>query len=290
MIASELQTAMLRAAVVSSPEAFQAGFDALAWSTFAGLSTGSGALLAAGLDVGEMTTSALLGFAAGVMLSLSVLDLLLPNISVLGMPVTAVCFFSACVGVECLGRAISRFNLDKHVIGGGAEQGVEDQAVARRRKSAVLTTLALAAHNAPEGLSVGLVSAGGEQKRTALVAVAMALHNVPEGMAVAVAVRRATGDNAWSIIVATCTGLVEPVTAVLSVLALSRWLSPSLLAPVNVVVAGVMTAVSVRDLLPQACEKRPVAGLGGVVCGALGMAISVVLMEPERVALILGAA
>ena len=66
----------------------------------------------------------------------------------------------------------------------------------------MLTALALAAHNAPEGLAVGMASMqeaeakergeiiGDKESRhtfTFLVVFAIALHNIPEGIAVAVA-------------------------------------------------------------------------------------------------------
>ena len=82
-----------------------------------------------------------------------------------------------------------------------AEHGA---AQAARARSALLTTLALAAHNAPEGLAVGMASlqestpaavaadgantagaAGPDaSQHTALVVFAIGLHNIPEGIAV----------------------------------------------------------------------------------------------------------
>ena len=64
----------------------------------------------------------------------------------------------------------------------------------------MLTALALAAHNAPEGLAVGMASmqeaeakergeiiGDKESRQEFLVVFAIALHNIPEGIAVAVA-------------------------------------------------------------------------------------------------------
>jgi ZIP family zinc transporter len=71
------------------------------------------------------------------------------------------------------------------------------------------------------------------------MAIAMALHNIPEvclpqpatplislqGLAVAAAIFEATGRRARAVVTATLTGLVEPISAVLSVAILEQFLS-----------------------------------------------------------------
>jgi ZIP family zinc transporter len=79
------------------------------------------------------------------------------------------------------------------------------QAARSRRRSAMLTTLALAAHNAPEGLAVGLTAmAGGHDGNTArlsLVTLSIAVHNLPEGLAVAAAIYNVTGNRTQAVVI-----------------------------------------------------------------------------------------
>ena len=137
----------------------------------------------------------------------------------------------------------------------------------KKLKGAVLTTLALALHNAPEGLAVGFATLQKNVQRKVMVAAAISLHNIPEGIAVAAAMYNATG-NAWkSFWIATLTGLVEPVSAVISVALLAPFLSKSVMQLAPVFVAGVMITVSIKELIPQALEDSPSRGAIGLIVG-----------------------
>lgn len=174
-------------------------------------------------------------------------------------------------------------------VGGGSEPGTDgrdgsptaakrrnridnqDSRAGARAKSALLTAFALTAHNAPEGLAVGVTSLGGHDSRLIAVTIAMAMHNIPEGIAVAFAVYNATRRRWTSFVVATLTGLVEPVAAALSVLVLRGFVNPQFIDCSFMMVAGVMTTVSLKELLPQALEKKPMYASLGVAIGVLGI-------------------
>ena len=64
-------------------------------------------------------------------------------------------------------------------------------------------------------------------------------------------------------------GLVEPVSAVLSVALLAPFLSESILESAPVFVAGVMITVSLQELVPQALADSPSRGAIGLVFGAV---------------------
>lgn len=152
-----------------------------------------------------------------------------------------------------------------------------------RARSALLTTLALAAHNAPEGLAVGMASLQDETatspsaeapQHTALVVFAIGLHNIPEGIAVAVALYNSSRRKLHSCLWSTATGLVEPVAAVLAVVALAPYINDKTLDYSLLYVGGVMVTVSVRELLPEAWSLEPRPALAGMAAGASVMVIS----------------
>jgi ZIP family zinc transporter len=77
-------------------------------------------------------------------------------------------------------------------------------------------------------MQVGISSLVSSQAQTALMAGAICLHNVPEGMAVAAAVYGATGNKVRAVLISAATGLVEPLSALLSVLLLAPVLTQTL--------------------------------------------------------------
>ena len=184
------------------------------------------------------------------------------------------------------------------------KDGKESPAAAARARSALLTALALAAHNAPEGLAVGMASLQAEddeqiivaaaehfddaeaaasavaeanEANVILVVVAIALHNIPEGIAVAVALFNSSGRRAHSCMMSTCTGLVEPVSAVMAVLVLAPFLTQTTLDCSLMYVGGVMVTVSVRELGPEAWALDKKAAMLGGAGGCVMMAISILV-------------
>ncbi len=220
------------------------------------------------------------------MLTLSIGDMLVPHAVTLGWPrVLGATTFGAFL-VYLLDRVLAWSGLaDKHSLlplaagdsgtGAGAGAGGDLESAghaAARYRSALLTAVALAAHNAPEGLAVGLTAMQPDSRHLALVALSIALHNIPEGLAVAAALFHAVPDRTRAVVVATCTGLVEPFAALLSVIFFSGGLSQAALDLVSAAVAGVMACVSVRELLPQAFAQDALAAVTGLLAGLTAMA------------------
>ncbi|EDQ92539.1 uncharacterized protein MONBRDRAFT_22299 [Monosiga brevicollis MX1] len=271
------------------------------------------------------------GFAAGVMLCLSILDLAPPALLRHGSPVQGlIAIASGYALVLLLNYVLDSFDAEDQLlslVAKGGEAGNElparvtnssgrptlelgngwpaaapshtgashssahaspttlhvpsssDQGRAHVLRSAMLTALALAAHNAPEGLAVGISAMSDEGHRALLVLVAIALHNIPEGLAVAVALLNAAVPPWMALLTATATGLVEPIAALISVLFLQNRLSPFVLDMSLAVVAGVMLTVCVQELLPQAWRSSPRSCLTGTFTGAITMAIILHLLE-----------
>ena len=276
------------------PESAKRLLAALAWSFVAGGATSLGAsYVFLFRKIGVRAEAALLGFAGGVMLALACLDIMLPAFYAGGRNCggarVAVGSFVAGIGVVRALDAVVR-NMD---VAGFMEARSDLEAGERTpppasahktARAAALVTLALAFHNAPEGLAVGVAAAHEDATRAATMALAIGMHNVPEGVAVATSVLLATRSRSRAFVVATATGLVEPVSAVLSAAVLNPFLSPELLEASLLLVAGVMLTVSLGELLPGAARKHARSAAAGALLGWLTMRAGLALVKDDLTA------
>ena len=156
----------------------------------------------------------------------------------------------------------------------------------RLLRMGLLTALAIAIHNVPEGLATFLSTL--EDPRVGVaIAVAIALHNIPEGISVSVPIFYATGNRKKAFVYAVLSGLAEPLGAVVLYVALRAFLAGnSGLVPPHVMgmmlggVAGVMVYISLDLLLPTShAFGKGHDTLVGLVAGMVIMALSLLLME-----------
>ena len=123
----------------------------------------------------------------------------------------------------------------------------------RIKRAGLLTAIAIAIHNFPEGLGTFLVSS---QNLTigVSVALAIALHNIPEGIAVALPIYNATGKKRMAIWYSFWTGITEPIGALIG-LALLHWFLPQVFVGFFMAaVVGIMIYISFDTLLPLSHE------------------------------------
>lgn len=227
------------------------------------LATALGALpVLALVRIGASTQRALLGFGGGVMLAAAILSLLLPAFdaasALSGTPLGAIALVASGLAVGAFGLKSLDLALPHQHLG-----GVE-------RKSALLVALAIALHNLPEGLAVGVAAAGGEGTSVTL---GIALQNVPEGLVVAAALASLGVSRLTAVATAIGTGLVEPVGGVVGALVANAFglATPWALSAA----AGAMLFVVAHEIFPalRRAERR----LCGAAAGAAGIAMMVVL-------------
>ena len=144
-------------------------------------------------------------------------------------------------------------------------------------RTGVVTALAIAIHNFPEGLAT-FISARQELTLALPIAIAIAIHNIPEGIAVSVPVYYATGNRKKAFMYSFLSGLFEPLGAIIGYLILMPFMSEQIYGYVFGFVAGIMVFISLDELLPSAREYgEHHLSIYGMLAGMAIMAVSLLL-------------
>ncbi len=148
----------------------------------------------------------------------------------------------------------------------------------RLMKMGLLTALAIAIHNFPEGIAT-FMAAYEDPSIGVPLAVAIAIHNIPEGIAVSIPIYYATGDRSKAFWYSLCSGLSEPVGAILAYLILMPFITPAVMGAVFALIGGIMVFISLDELLPAAHKygEHHIA-IYGLVAGMFIMAVSLIAL------------
>lgn len=219
-------------------------------SILAGLSTGLGALPALFFkEVKQRTLYIMLGGAAGVMLAATAFSLVMPGIQY-GNQIwpgkgTLVVAFGMMLGALFLELA-DRYLPHEHFTGQSTEL------VSSLRKI-WLFIVAITLHNFPEGMAVGVSFGSGDWHNGLAIAFAIGLQNMPEGLAVALPLVGLGYSRKQALMIATLTGLVEPIGGFLGVAAVTVFFP---LLPIGMAfAAGAMLFVITDDIIPETQSK-----------------------------------
>jgi ZIP family zinc transporter len=256
---------------------------------FAGLSTGVGSGLAFfARRTNTKFLSASLGFSAGVMIYVSMVEIFFKArtalISALGVRpgswATAGAFFGGIFLIALIDKLVpSREN--PHEV-----HRIEEMDPAapttpghdhKLMRMGLLTALAIAIHNFPEGLATFTVTLR-DGSLGIPVAVAIAIHNIPEGIAVSIPLFYATGSRKKAFWLSFLSGLAEPVGATVGYLLIMPFFSDTVFGILFASVAGIMVFISLDELLPTAREYGEAhLSAYGLVAGMIVMAVSLLL-------------
>ena len=256
-------------------------------SLIAGLGTGLGGLIAVIRKPGPRQYGFLMGMTAGVMITLSFLELVneawelqalspLPLGSELERSSCSRWMFHspyslwrgrshASARSEAMDTITWTSNGWQHRFGQSRNHStVVDQ---RLLKSGILIAIGITIHNIPEGIAVG----AGYMHEPAFgifIALAILLHNIPEGIATALPLCK-SGVCRWdSFRVAFLSGLTEPVGALMAALFLTSFegFIPFALA----FAGGVMVFITLDELIPAAREHGHHHSTAiGIITGAI---------------------
>lgn len=197
----------------------------------------------------------LTGFASGVMVAASIWSLIIPAMDQ-AAHMGKLAFFPAFIGIW-LGFLFLLL-LDHLIPHLHLNSDCPEGASCNLGKSTMMV-LAVALHNLPEGMAVGVVVAGwltGNESISAAGALALsigiALQNLPEGAIISMPLKSNGMKRSAAFGYGVMSGVIEPIGAVVTIL-LADWIAPTLPYMLSFA-AGAMLYVVVEELIPEMSE------------------------------------
>ena len=219
---------------------------------------------------------AMLGFAAGMMLAASAFSLILPGLeaatTLTGHPGlgAGIVVIGMTLGVLLM-LGLDQFTPHEHDKTGPCGPGHDNCS------RVWLFVFAIALHNIPEGMAIGVSFAHADMSVGLPLTTAIALQDIPEGLAVALALCAAGFRAPFAVLVAILSGVLEPVGALIGI-GLASGLAVAY--PIGLgLAAGAMLFVVSHEVIPETHRNghQTAATLGLMVGFALMMTLDTAL-------------
>lgn len=228
-------------------------------------------------EINALVNKGLLGFASGVMIAASVWSLIIPAIN-MSSNMGKLAFAPAAIGILVgIGFMLTLDTIIPHLhYNNDKQEGLKSKKI---RKTTMLV-LAVALHNIPEGMAVGVVFAGVISQESTItmagaliLSIGIAIQNFPEGAIISMPLRSEGMSKSKSFLYGFLSGVVEPIGAVLTIL-FSTTIQP-LMPYLLSFAAGAMIYVVVEELIPEASVGEH-SNIGTIGFG-LGFVIMMIL-------------
>ncbi len=259
---------------------------AFSLTLFAGLATGVGSAIAFLTKRNSPRfLSFALGFSAGVMLYVSFVEILAKARAALvdawglhsGSWATVGAFFGGIGLIALIDRLVPEATNPHEAHTVEEMDGSPTNRDKHLARMGLMTALAIAIHNFPEGLATFTAALQNPSLGVA-IAVAIAVHNIPEGIAVSVPIFYATKSRKKAFFWSFLSGLSEPLGALVGWLLLQSLFTPATFGLLFAGVAGIMVFISLDELLPTAREYGAHhTSIVGLLMGMGVMAVSLLL-------------
>ena len=243
---------------------------------FIGTALGASCVLFMRKSMNELLQHALTGFAAGVMTAASVWSLLIPAMEQ-SASMGRLSFIPAVVG---FGIGILFLLLLDHIVPHLHMNSKQSEGPKSSLGKTTMLVLAVALHNIPEGMAVGVVYAGyisGNVQISAMGALALsvgiAIQNFPEGAIISLPLRAEGMKKPKAFLYGILSGIVEPIGAALTILA-AGFIVPALPYFLSFA-AGAMIYVVVEELIPEMSSGKH-SNIGTLMFAA-GFAVMMIL-------------
>ena len=214
-------------------------------------------------SVNKTLMDAMLGFAAGIMISASFFSLISPALSMAGKnPIVTIGFIFGGLFL---------------FIGDKIYEHYSDN-TSDSLKRVIMLIFSITLHNIPEGMAIGVAFGGIASNVTGMtgigaimLALGIGIQNFPEGAAVSLPLRNEGYSRFKSFMFGQASAIVEPISAIIGVILVMyiRNILPFLLS----FAAGAMIIVAARELLPESVKENKNLSTLGLITGFILMMI-----------------
>ncbi len=184
-----------------------------------------------------------LSFAGGVMITLSIIDLLPTGLSnlntrfnyLISIILSFIFFF---VGFFIC-HLISKYTHSDNKL----------------YKTGLITMIGIIIHNIPEGIATFILSAI-DIKLGILLAIAIILHNIPEGISISIPIYYSTKSKKKAFIYTLISGMSEPIGGILALLFLYKYINNTIIGILFSIIAGLMIYIGYFELLKTSNKNK----------------------------------
>lgn len=177
-----------------------------------------------------------LSFAGGVMIMLSIIDLLPSSVSNLRVEnsyyksiiFSFLFFWIGFFGCHILEKIVHK------------KEGLY--------KTGIISMLGIIIHNVPEGIATYVLSSI-DLKLGILLAIAIILHNIPEGIGISIPIYHSTKNKKKAFIYTLISGFSEPMGALLAMLILYKFINNTIIGILFSIIAGLMIYIGYCELI-----------------------------------------
>lgn len=206
-----------------------------------------------------------LGFASGVMVTISIFDLIPESYNLLiyndfNFKLLLIAIFIV-IGV-CFSIILDRVVPNNNFL----------------YKIGMVSLFSIIMHNIPEGI-ITFITANNNPNLGIKLAVAIALHNIPEGISIAVPLYYSTKNKEKVFTLLLISAFSEPLGALLG-LVLSKYITMNILGLIYAFIVGLMLYISIYEILPTTLKyKKYLFSLIFFIIGIVVMITSFSLLE-----------
>jgi ZIP family zinc transporter len=195
----------------------------------------------------------MLAFAAGVMLSISFLELIPESLKIISVPLSILGILLGAVVMYIFDKLIPHIHPEL----------CENEQGTRIKKTSIYLILGIALHNFPEGMAIAI----GEItnfKATFAMALAIAIHNIPEGICTSAPYYYICRKKLKAFLISSATA-IPIILGFFFAKFLFNIISPLFSGIILAATAGIMIYISADELIPSSCNKTNKAWNHGAI-------------------------
>lgn len=210
-----------------------------------------------------------LGFASGVMFTISLIDLIPSSLDLVvkeykfiySIFIVLIGFFIGVIFSSIIDR-----NVDKTSKNGS-----------KLYKLGIITMLVIMMHNIPEGIAT-FITTTNNIKLGVILTVAIALHNIPEGISISIPIYYSTNSKLKAFIYTLISGLSEPIGAIIAYLFLAKYVDNTILGLIYSIIAGMMINISINELYKESINYNKINTIFYFIIGSFIMILNHLLI------------